>query len=327
MSPQYDVFISYNSKDREIVTEVANHLNNHDITTWLDSHAIPLGERWVPALEEGISNSKIIAVFIGDNELGPWQQYETELALNNKYRVLPVLLPGADTKKIPSFLKLFNWLDLRDRTLWKAGFRRLAQTLQTKMKVYENKMMLTGDVQIDFYNRDQEQSRIDLPRLENTYHHFISIEAPSGYGKSHLLKYIVQRTNTEPELAKKWISFYIDVSKIEGNQIAYILEFISGESQYQDNDDARKFLCNYIQTELPKHEDAGGPSRGVLLVFDAVEKLSPNTRSWLCILLHDIILQSYMDYDLNNVAFPVRVLIGGRNTTAFWEEMVQVRQV
>jgi hypothetical protein len=69
-------------------------------------------------LEAGIRSSESVAVLIGSDGRGPWEDEEMQAALNlavrDKRPLIPVLLPGCLTKpELPLFLANRTWVDLR----------------------------------------------------------------------------------------------------------------------------------------------------------------------------------------------------------------------
>jgi hypothetical protein len=76
------------------------------------------GVPWQKILEEAIKISQSVAVLVGEDGLGPWQDEEMQAALrravNNKRPVIPVLLPGAPKEpELPMFLENRTWVDFR----------------------------------------------------------------------------------------------------------------------------------------------------------------------------------------------------------------------
>lgn len=116
----YDVFISYNSKDVEAVGKVAQHLVSVGLKPWFDKWVLVPGEPWLPATERGIADSSCCAVFYGISGEGPWQRREIEVVLreqvkSSNFRVIPVLLPGAQKPDIsPTFLSGNTWVRLHE---------------------------------------------------------------------------------------------------------------------------------------------------------------------------------------------------------------------
>src|SRR6516164_1191283 len=117
----YDLFLSYNSADHGIVTEVEHKLADAGLKVlFLDGRNLLIGRGWRPMLEEALGSSKAVAIFVGAGEMGSWQQREVEIALDLQSRsadfpVIPVLLPGCEPPL--GFLGQLTWVDLRSQTL------------------------------------------------------------------------------------------------------------------------------------------------------------------------------------------------------------------
>jgi len=115
---KFDVFLSYNRTDKDLVVELVERLKGRDVRVWLDEWELIPGRPWQEALEEIVSGAKAAAVLVGRNGLGPWQRREMRAALEEfverESPVIPVLLPGAPTSpELPVFLGHFTWVDLR----------------------------------------------------------------------------------------------------------------------------------------------------------------------------------------------------------------------
>src|SRR5262245_10612186 len=116
----YDVFLSYNSAHHGVVEDVARRLRAEGLELFLDRWYLAPGARWRTALEDTLSSSKAIAIFVGPGEMGSWQQREVDVALDLQSRspnlpVIPVLLPGCEPPL--GFLRQLTWVDLRTQTL------------------------------------------------------------------------------------------------------------------------------------------------------------------------------------------------------------------
>ncbi len=113
--PGFDVFLSHNTKNKPQVRQLKQVLAQRGLVVWLDEDELVPGVPWQQSLEEGIRNSKSVAVLVGDDGLGPWENEEMQaaliLAVSNKQRVIPVLLPGANLKpQLPMFLGNRTWV-------------------------------------------------------------------------------------------------------------------------------------------------------------------------------------------------------------------------
>ena len=119
--PQVDLFLSYNSSDREVAFRLKTRLQAEGLTTFLDRENLPRGLSWSRALEEALRNCRAVGVLVGRDGLGPFQMREVEVAIarqaleeaaGRSFVVAPILLPGSDPPL--GFLTLNSWIDLRD---------------------------------------------------------------------------------------------------------------------------------------------------------------------------------------------------------------------
>src|SRR5687768_3000611 len=112
--PTCDAFLSYNGIDRPIVEAVARRLAASGMRVFFDQWYLTPGAAWVMELEARLRDCKVAAIFVGHAGLGRWQQREQALALDMQaqdvgFRVIPVILPGADPPL--GFLSLNTWVD------------------------------------------------------------------------------------------------------------------------------------------------------------------------------------------------------------------------
>ena len=121
----FDVFLSYNSKDKAFVGSVARQLKEKGILPWMDDEQIRPGEQWQKALERDLKRIKCAVVFVTANGIRPWQDQEIQAFLQELSRrkrvVIPAVLPdksegNARQKRVrlPLFLKNMQWVDFRD---------------------------------------------------------------------------------------------------------------------------------------------------------------------------------------------------------------------
>src|SRR5215831_15307920 len=107
------VFLSYHWQDRATVEAVARGLQQRGTRLFLDRWYLVGGQPWQSTLQGILGSCQAVAVFIGPQGLGSWQQRESELALDRQahergFPVIPVLLPGAEPPL--GFLKLNTWV-------------------------------------------------------------------------------------------------------------------------------------------------------------------------------------------------------------------------
>ncbi len=114
----FDVFFSYHWRDHAEVEAVAQALRQQGLNIFLDRWYLIPGRPWPQALEDVLGSCRSVAVFLGPQGMGPWQQREQDLALSRQARqpefpVIPVLRPHADPAL--GFLSQNTWVDLRQK--------------------------------------------------------------------------------------------------------------------------------------------------------------------------------------------------------------------
>ncbi len=119
MEQEYDVFMSYNHADADIVTELSIRLRDErGLAVWLDLWECPPGKIFHEDLERGLRSSKAVAVMIGREEMRPWVEQEVNASLiqsaERPLPVIPVLLEGApEEPELSLFLRTRTWVDMR----------------------------------------------------------------------------------------------------------------------------------------------------------------------------------------------------------------------
>jgi len=126
----FDVFLSHNSRDKPVVEEIAAWLRGRGLRVWLDKDELRPGLPWQQGLEDGVKSSRSVAVFVGKDGMGAWQEPEMRAFLVRSKRenipVIPVLLPGSPSgPQLTLFLEAMTWVDLRPG-LTDDGLARLA---------------------------------------------------------------------------------------------------------------------------------------------------------------------------------------------------------
>ena len=81
---EFGVFVSYHWQDRTAVEAVAQSLRQRGIEPFLDRWYLIPGQPWVTALEQFLARCRAVAVFIGPQGMGRWQQREAQLALGRQ---------------------------------------------------------------------------------------------------------------------------------------------------------------------------------------------------------------------------------------------------
>ena len=143
----FDVFLSYNSLDRDLVDKIADLLRQRGLNPWMDNREIGAGEKFQNKILEGIQQVKSAAVFLGKHGFGDWQKEELPLLNSRQAKegllLIPVLLPGIDT--IPKqtnlgFLREFNWVRFIQSVDEEEPLERLIKAITNPLVLsYQNK--------------------------------------------------------------------------------------------------------------------------------------------------------------------------------------------
>ncbi len=114
---QYDVYLSYNSADRERVRDLAVRLHEAGVRVWFDEWAIKPGDDIVIAVERGLEASQRLVLCLSTAALGSkWVSLERTTAIfrdpsNEDRRFIPLLLEDCD---LPDSLMAKKYVDFRD---------------------------------------------------------------------------------------------------------------------------------------------------------------------------------------------------------------------
>ena len=117
--PHFDVFLSYNSKDKDLVVKIATKLKEKGIKPWIDVWYLKAGDSVQDKLGGQIDSVDSAAIFFGKHGSGPWQIAEQKALIVKLIKkgccVIPVILENCKEKpKIPTLLSDVKRVDFRD---------------------------------------------------------------------------------------------------------------------------------------------------------------------------------------------------------------------
>lgn len=196
---KYRVFVSYDTEDAALALDLAQALQARGLDPWLDQWHLPPGEPWLKVLETAFKDFNAVAVLIGPNGSGPFQEQEMAAALQQTRAqgkpVIPVLLK--DAAPLPSFLAQYGYVDLRrgldataiDRLIWGIGAaRRVARYARPKTTEWTLTVYRNGEVLAARWDSGTP-IRIDIPLTKSDLDELgwyldRYIEFPSGGDRS-----------------------------------------------------------------------------------------------------------------------------------------------
>ncbi|MBL8166243.1 MAG: SUMF1/EgtB/PvdO family nonheme iron enzyme [Anaerolineae bacterium] len=90
---QDHIFISYSSKDRAFVDQLAEKLRGLGHTVWIDFEGIRGGEPWKQSISDGLHPSRVVLLVLSPEAVqSEWVEEEIRTALSLKKMVIPLLL-------------------------------------------------------------------------------------------------------------------------------------------------------------------------------------------------------------------------------------------
>lgn len=174
---KYDVFLSYKSEDHAWVENLKSALQKRGVTVWLDKDAIRPGDLFAQALENGIKNSRAIAIIITPQSMkSKWVQEEyyraLTLANKKKIKILPCLLQQAE---IPGFLSSRQFIDFTDEN----DFERKVDKL-----VFPG---ITGkNISIESFSYGHDFGTSEWGKLNSAFNNVIGHHYSSGLSPSRM---------------------------------------------------------------------------------------------------------------------------------------------
>ncbi len=106
---EFDAFLAHNSRDKEVVSVLAEQLRDEGLNPWLDSEQIPPGRWFQEILQDAIGRVASAVILIGRHGLGRWEALElrsfVSQCIERDIPVIPVLLPGGEIPQDALFLR------------------------------------------------------------------------------------------------------------------------------------------------------------------------------------------------------------------------------
>src|SRR5262249_16546843 len=119
---QFDVFLSYSSKDRAIVRDVARRLRGDGLRVWFDEWEIRPGDMIQKRIDDGLEQSRVLVLCLSAHSMGAdWPALESGVfrfrdPLNSERRFIPLRL---DDSPLKPALRLFSHVQWREDEYYK----------------------------------------------------------------------------------------------------------------------------------------------------------------------------------------------------------------
>jgi hypothetical protein len=126
-----DVFISYQSSDKECADRVCEALERQNISCWIAPRDIPIGAEWAAAIVEGLQRCHCFVVILSSHSTNARQiSREAELADNRKLPIFTLRIEDVEPPPgLLYFLGNVQWVDAFDGQ-FESALARLAEVLR-----------------------------------------------------------------------------------------------------------------------------------------------------------------------------------------------------
>lgn len=107
---EFDVFISYSSRNSEVADKICKILEDQNIECWIAPRDIPMGGKYASVISSAIMSCKImVLVFSECAAISPWVESEVAKAFDNKKLIIPFKIEDVELEKYPEFdIRLSN---------------------------------------------------------------------------------------------------------------------------------------------------------------------------------------------------------------------------
>ena len=136
-SENFDVFISYSTKNKSVADAVVSDLESHGIKCWYAPRNIMPGTEWAGAITDALNNAKILVLIYTDDS-NESRQVMNEIALqfNANKPIVPFRMSDVKmSSELEYYLTRVHWLDALDKTLPDA----IGELREYVSKLLENK--------------------------------------------------------------------------------------------------------------------------------------------------------------------------------------------
>ncbi|MGB0383779.1 MAG: TIR domain-containing protein, partial [Ardenticatenaceae bacterium] len=199
---EYDVFLSYATSDQGAVERLARRLEEEGLRPFFDQWYLIPGEPWEDTRQQALRQSRSCALLIGPSGWQAGQLWPTieARAESDRWRVIPVLLPGAPRDALdalPTWLADTAWVEFGSHLDEETPFYRLVAGIKGILpkealeEAFESVNPYRGLQVFEevhapfFFGRDATIEQM-LQHLKE--HRFLAVLGASGSGKSSLVR-------------------------------------------------------------------------------------------------------------------------------------------
>ncbi len=156
MAETKSVFISYSSKDADIVREVVQELKDADIDYWKAPEMIPAGSNYAREIPKAIAECTAFVLIISDDSQNSiWVEKEVDCAINNRKTIVPIKISkGKLTDMFSFYLNNVQTIYYYDDKL--IAMQQLLDRVQSLIQEPQYKSESSRNIRIENHGADKE---------------------------------------------------------------------------------------------------------------------------------------------------------------------------
>jgi|GEM_PF-1201195 Tetratricopeptide repeat./TIR domain. len=317
---EYDVFLSYSSKDKNIVHPLAKCLKQDGVRVWLDDWVIEPGDSIPMKIQEGLMKSHTLLMCMSPSYFeSDWGSIEHMSILfcdpkNTKRRLIPLLIANCTQPEIIAHLKYIDWRAHSDEAYDKIIVSCLERKKEEKEEEEQKKLRKQEDERKkeNFEKKEDDVDKINQLEI---------IEAKSTHYPNHLslrysfyaifekrLEECEESIKSKPNNAIFWNEKSICLCLLKRYYEA--LQAIDKAIELQPDNTNHWSKKNLILIHLSKYDEA-------LQAIDKAIELQPDNASNWCSKGNTLRWLSKYDEALQAID---KAIVLDQNQDSFWEE-------
>jgi hypothetical protein len=318
-----DVFVSHSEADQPWVRDqLVPRLEQAGLTVAVGYQDFEIGTPRMENIEHAVQSSRhTLLVLTPDWIEGEWTALDSLFAgafdpAARQRKLIPLLLKPCE---LPPRIQILTYADFTAPEERALQWERLIDALRPVETPGAVPPPDVPQAQPDFVNRERELDLLDVERLAASQSPYLLLNAPTGFGKTYLLKQVLQSIQEDRAKRARWTVRYIELVPAQRQDaLSLIVQSITDQPAEGDVAALVERVCDHIVQELAASSEK--ERRAVLLVLDGIEQLSQAARQWLYSLLYRLYRRTRVG---GKEAITVRILLAGHNVEQFWEECEQ----
>ncbi|MBN2878424.1 MAG: TIR domain-containing protein [Clostridia bacterium] len=156
----FDVFISYSHKDKDLGDAICHYLESDSIKCWMAPRDIVPGEKWAKSIAGAIPKAKVLLlVFSSHSNVSDQVLREVELAISNGKIIVPVRVEDIKpTGEMEYYLSTVHWIEI----IGTESDSKLKQLSRVVQDILESGARPNEDIKINSGRRKRHRLRTIL---------------------------------------------------------------------------------------------------------------------------------------------------------------------